>query len=378
MLDSCYLENLTQGRKSVLSTTETNTYQYSKGEEYSILCEVEDGPVQSVVFTYDGQTHTERKVPYYMKGDWKGWINRVEYLQQCGKKDVKVTAKSNSMLCFEVKLELVARCDDKVSVAPIVTGAPTKPPMTITPTTFPTEQVTSSPSAPPTHRMTTQSPTRDSTDRPTATVTTIPPTVASTSSSPTFLATTFYPTSASTIAPTISKTPQPTVTATPPVPASTPPITKVTRSPTAIPVLETGAPTDQCANTGELCGVTPCGGTGLIWCCGDLVCRTSKTGFRCVEDCLLENWRCDKDDDCCGEMECRPVPNRRDERRCYTKTAAPVVLSPTAAPTSSPTTYCEEQFGVSSNDPRCPGGPDRSNRYCPLGLTCYYNGITWP
>lgn len=196
----------------MINEQEMDSYTVGARDTFSIRCESE-GEINKVEFWYgSGYKHTEWGAPWYMRGDSKGWINRVPYLKECGE-EKEVTVKgfiwSQNDECSGTKtLRLKADCE--AGSAEVETSSPSDTPSSA-PTTAPTSNPTSSPTEGPTTTAPTVAPTGTPTVSPTESPTSSP------TEAPTSSPTTASPTTSPTVAPTGSPTSSPT-SAQPPQP----------------------------------------------------------------------------------------------------------------------------------------------------------------
>lgn len=86
-------------------------------DSLSIRCDISnnDGKIDRVEFTYDGQTKTEYQAPYWARGDTPRRVNPVDYLRTKCPERKQVTVAgfiwSDHDPCFEETFELLPFCD---------------------------------------------------------------------------------------------------------------------------------------------------------------------------------------------------------------------------------------------------------------------------
>lgn len=114
-LSGCFLRDLENSEETPLEVV--NEYRAGSGRRWSVRCEVQ-GAIDYVKFRYNGTVQDEFQDPWYMGGDYNGWINDVEYLGTCqtANKTIRVSGflwnQGDSAPCFENVLELDSNCDD--------------------------------------------------------------------------------------------------------------------------------------------------------------------------------------------------------------------------------------------------------------------------
>lgn len=85
---------------------------------YTLRCVVSGGDVEKVVFEMDdGTTHTERVSPYYIAGDYEGWVNTSPFLSDTvGWHDVVVKVFANGTLVDTGSFTISIFCGDHYNV----------------------------------------------------------------------------------------------------------------------------------------------------------------------------------------------------------------------------------------------------------------------
>ena len=88
---------------------------YAAGGDYTLLCDVPDGNLQSFSFAFgDGSGRTEFNAPYHGGGEANNgeFLVPVDYLSYCGEKTVTVQGDIYGEVCFSITYRFEARCDD--------------------------------------------------------------------------------------------------------------------------------------------------------------------------------------------------------------------------------------------------------------------------